>query len=128
LVVQFATWLWVDEWKTQTATAAVPGLSVTVTAAPTRVVWTMGDGGTETCDGPGTPYDPNVPADQQSTNCSYTYHESSAGQPGNDYHGTVTITYGASWTATNGSGGNLGAINVSAPFTARVGEIQAINS
>jgi len=128
LVVQFPTWLWVDGWKAQSATAAVPGLSATVTAAPATVVWNMGDGGAVTCNGPGTAYDPSVPAEQQTTSCSYTYGRSSAGQPGNSYDGTVTITYGASWTATNGSGGNLGALTVSAQFTARVGEIQAINN
>ena len=31
------------------------------TATPTKVVWDMGDGSTVTCDGPGTPYDPNDP-------------------------------------------------------------------
>ena len=128
LVVQFPTWLWVEGWQPQTATAAVPGLSATVTAAPTKVVWTMGDGGSVTCAGPGTPYDPSIPAEQQSTNCSYTYHVSSAGQPGNAYQGSVTISYGASWTATDGTGGNLGALTATAPFTARVGEIQAINT
>jgi hypothetical protein len=128
LVVQFPTWLWVEGWKAQSATASVPGLSATVTAAPTKVVWTMGDGGSVTCFGPGTPYDPNVPVEQQSTDCSYTYHESSARQPGLAYRASVTISYGASWTATDGTGGNLGALTATAPFTARVAEIQAINT
>lgn len=128
LVVQFPTWLWVQAWQAQSATASVPGLSATVTAAPTKVVWTMGDGGSVTCLGPGTPYDPNVPAEQQSTDCSYIYHESSAGQPGQVYRGSVTVSYGASWTATDGTGGNLGALTATAPFTARVAEIQAINT
>jgi hypothetical protein len=128
LVVQFPTWLWVQGWQAQSATASVPGLSATVTAAPTKVVWTMGDGGSVTCLGPGTPYDPAVPADRQSTNCSYTYHESSARQPGLAYRGSVTISFGASWTATDGTGGNLGALTATAPFAARVAEIQAINT
>jgi hypothetical protein len=128
LVVQFPTWLWVQGWQAQSATASVPGLSATVTAAPTKIVWTMGDGGSVTCLGPGTPYDAAVPADQQSTDCSYTYHESSAQQPGQAYRGSVTISYGASWTATDGTGGNLGALTATAPFAARVAEIQAINT
>ena len=128
LVVQLATWLWVDGWKPLTATAAVPGLTATVTAVPTSVTWTMGDGGRVTCAGPGTPYDPNTPYEQQSTTCSYTYHSSSAGQPGDEYVGSVAISYGASWTATDGTGGNLGALAATATFAARVGEIQGINS
>jgi hypothetical protein len=128
LVVQFPTWLWVGGWKAQTATASVPGLSATVTAAPTKAVWNLGDGGSVTCKGPGTPYDPSRPADQQSTDCSYTYQQSSAGQPGDAYQGSVTVSYGATWTATDGSGGNLGLLTTTAPFTARVGEIQAIGT
>jgi hypothetical protein len=31
----------------------------------------MGDGSTVTCDGPGTPYDPNDPT--ATTDCSYTW-------------------------------------------------------
>jgi hypothetical protein len=111
-----------------TATAAVPGLTATVTATPTSVTWTMGDGGRVTCAGPGTPYDPATPFEQQSTTCSYTYHTSSAAQPGNVYAGRVAISYGASWTATDGTGGNLGALTATATFAARVGEIQGINS
>src|SRR5579859_3130457 len=128
VVVQFPTWLWVDAWKSQTATASVPGLSSTVTASPVSSVWTMGDGGKVACNGAAKPYDFNVPDSQQSTDCSYTYHSSSAGRPGDTFQGSVTVTYGASWTATNGSGGNLGPLSVTTNFTVKVSELQAINS
>jgi hypothetical protein len=128
VVVQLATWLWVDGWRRQTATATVPGLTATVTAVPTKVTWMMGDGGRVTCTGPGTPYDPNRPYEDQSTDCSYAYHKSSAGQPGDAYTGSVAISYGTSWAATDGTGGALAPLTATATFTVRVGEIQAINS
>ena len=63
-VVNYLTWLWLQGgWLNQSATATVPGLSATVTAAPSKVVWSMGDGGQVVCAGPGMPWnssDPNA--------------------------------------------------------------------
>ena len=64
------TWLWIDEqdFTSVSASIAIANLSVTATAQPARVVWKMGDGSPDVvCDGPGTPYRPDVPdADQHS--------------------------------------------------------------
>ena len=51
--------------------ASAGPVTATATAAPSKVVWDMGDGDSVTCDGPGTPYsasDPNA-----TTDCSYTW-------------------------------------------------------
>ena len=50
-IVRVPTWLWLppSSWGTRSATASVPGLAVTATAAPTTVTWTLGDGSTITC-------------------------------------------------------------------------------
>src|SRR5690606_30446017 len=45
-LVRLPTWLWLagDSWQRQTASASVPGLTVTAVAVPTRATWQMGDG------------------------------------------------------------------------------------
>src|SRR5204862_7525444 len=55
-LVQLPTWLSLDaaSWRPQSATAAVPGVSVTATATPTQAQWSMGDGSTGVCRSPGT--------------------------------------------------------------------------
>lgn len=120
-VVNYPTWLWLQGgWATQSATASVPGLSATVTAAPVRVVWSMGDGGQVVCDGPGVAWNSSEP--NASTYCSYTYP--AAGQ----FTATVTVYYGASWTATDGTAGRLGAVTGRTTFAVAVDEIQTVNN
>lgn len=55
-LVHLPTWLWLgaDSWRARSASAQVPGVAVTATATPQQVVWSMGDGMTVTCTGPGT--------------------------------------------------------------------------
>ena len=123
-----ATWLWVpdSEWQPRSATASVLGLSATVTATPQQAVWTMGDGAQVVCDGPGTPYDTSRPDDEQSTDCSHTYWQSSLNQPGERYPASVVIVWSVQWTATDGSGGTLPAAWRGTRFSLRVTEAQAL--
>ena len=53
-------WLAIDPagFEAHDATAAVPGLSVTLSATPLNTVWDLGNGDTVTCDGAGTPWQP----------------------------------------------------------------------
>ena len=46
--VGLPTWLWLPaaQWRSASATAAVGTRSVTLTAAPVSVTWSMGEGGT----------------------------------------------------------------------------------
>ncbi len=57
-LVSVPTWMWVTtaSWSSQSATAAVPGFSVTAVATPQVARWGMGDGVAVTCRGPGTPW------------------------------------------------------------------------
>ena len=129
-VVNLESWLWVDaaSWAPQSSTVSVPGVSVTATATPVRVVWEMGDGGRVVCAGPGVAYDAGRPAASQSTDCSYTYRRSSAHQPGLRYPVTATVEWQASWTASGVvGGGDLGVIRRSSSTAVRVIEIQAVN-
>lgn len=120
-VVGVQTWLWLDQgWSPRSATATVPGLSATVTAEPSRAVWDMGDGDETVCDGPGKAWDPNQP--NATTDCSYTYPVAG--------HFTVTVTvyYTTTWSASNGTAGQLAAITGRTSVPVTVNEIQAVNS
>lgn len=85
----------------------------------------MGDGSEVVC-GPGTPWNPALRDEQQSTDCSHTYTRSSANQPGLVYQAQATMTWDVDWTATNGESGGLGPATRSVDFTMRVAEGQAI--
>lgn len=102
--VGIPTWLWLDgrKWRAVASPpATVAGESVTATATPTSVSWSMGDGHSTTCDGPGAPFsaaDPNHPP------CGYTYRVDSSRQPQtgtstNDRYFTVrgTVTWSITW-------------------------------
>ena len=123
-LVGVATWLWVDPtgWHPVSASASAGGVTTTATAAPTKVVWDMGDGATVTCDGPGTPYDPADPGG--STACSYTWPT-----PGS-YTVTATAYWSVTWTAVGAAGGgNLGVMaGPPAEVPVTVTQSEAINT
>jgi hypothetical protein len=129
-LVNVSTWLWINgsAWQALSATATAGPVSARATATPAEVVWLMGDGHSVTCTGPGTPYDSSNP--NATTNCSYTWTQSSAGQPGGVYHVTATVYYQATWAAAGApGGGSLGLVpGPSSQVAVRVAESQAINS
>ena len=129
LYVQIPTWLWVDEtwWRPYTATATAGRVSATVTATPTAARWSTGDGETETCAGPGTPWRPGLAED--ATDCSHTYRHSSAGRPDDSYTLTVTVEFEVTWsTNVPGGGGELESVQRSESRQVQVGEIQAVET
>jgi hypothetical protein len=98
------------------------------TAVPTKIIFSPGGGlPGVTCDGPGTAYRPSVPLADQSTDCSYLYHEPSAGQPGNVYAASVTVLWNVSWVGSGGAGGLVAAGRpVTTPMTLRVAAGEAL--
>ena len=128
-LTRLPVWLWVaaNAWQPQSKTAEVPGESVTATATPVSAAWSMGDGTTVTCKGPGTPYGGGNPAAASPT-CGYTYDQSSAGQPGGAYRVTVTITWDITWQGTGGAGGARAPLETVAAAEFRVAESQALNT
>ena len=100
-LVGLKTWLWVKEWDPTARTAAIPGLSATVSARPIRSTWDFGAGGKVVCEGPGTPYDFHRDAANQSTDCSLTFTRSGT------YAARVTVDWAVSWHASTGAGGTL---------------------
>ena len=124
-LVGVPVWLWTDvtptTWGPNSATASVPGLSVTARAQATRIAWDMGDGHTEVCDGPGTPYTAGA---VDSPTCDHVYETSSAGQSGDAFPITATTTWEVTWSG----GGTSGALTLTrtTTTTVRIGELQVL--
>lgn len=118
-------WLWTEQgtttWGPNTATASVPGLSVTATARAKWIDWDLGDGTTMRCEGPGTPH---IPGQVESPTCDHVYLASSAGQPGDVYTVMGTTTWEVTWSG----GGVSGVLQVTRSSSASVpiGELQVL--
>jgi len=135
-LVNLPEWFWVPRsaWSSLSQRTQAGPVWARVTAAPTSLSWNPGDGSPAvTCAGPGTPYDPTVSASAQSTQCSYTYTHSSAGQPQsgprpNDRFFTVTVTttWSVTWVGSGGASGQLPVISRSRSFPLSVAERQAV--
>jgi hypothetical protein len=129
-LVNLATFLWINpaQWVPQTASASAGGVTSTVTATPERVVWDMGQGDSVTCEGPGLPYEPNLPDDAQPSDCKFTYRASSANRPDKTFIVRATIEYHVTWSASGAAGGgDLGISRRSSTTPVRVAELQALN-
>ena len=74
-VVGVATWMWLDRtrWVPRSATASLPGLSVTATARPAGLVIITGDGSRVACRGPGSVWRPGGFAGSPSPTCGHVY-------------------------------------------------------
>ena len=124
ILVRVPVWMWIPsgDWRTESATASVPGGSVTVTATPSSVDWQMGDGTTVSCEGPGTAYDPRVhDPDADSPDCGHTYTTASAE---NDV--TAHMTWEVSWASTDGDGGDLPVLTTTSSEQVRVIESSGV--
>lgn len=132
LLVQLPTWIWVENWTEESRSASAGGVVATVTARPVRQEWDFTpnrldpetEGG---CAGPGRAYDASIPPESQSTECSFTFRHSSAGEQGAAYEGHLTVFYEITWTSNIGVGGSLGTVPRTLVVPVRVGEQQALN-
>ncbi|QIB49580.1 ATP/GTP-binding protein (plasmid) [Streptomyces aureoverticillatus] len=129
-VVGVPMWLWVRQSPTtfgpNTATATAGGVTVTATAKVKKVVWRMGDGGTQTCAGPGTPYKESYGM-KESPTCGHRYTKTSAKAAGRKFALTATSTWSIDWQVTGGGGeaGELTEVRQSQAQVA-VGEVQVV--
>lgn len=113
-----------DGWASRSATASVPGLSVTATATPSKVAWAMGNGESKTCSGPGTKFRQGVDDPYAaSPTCDYAYPEPSG--EGNAFTVRATVSYTITW-AGGGQSGTLDDLTGSGTTQLPVGESQAI--
>jgi hypothetical protein len=124
VLVTVPVWFWLDgsSWGSRSATASVPGMSVTATASPQKVVWQLGDGKSITC-GRGTVWPPGTDPKKASPTCGHTY----------DLPAPVTLTLTATvtWTVTWAGGGQTGTVPnliTTAQTTVHVAEAPAINT
>lgn len=125
-LVRVPTWLWLEDWEPVSATASVPGVSVTATARPTKVEWTMGDGTTVECSGPGTPYRAAEEAPSSpSPDCGHTYTSSSAGEPREAYPVSVRVQWSVRWSGA-GQSGTFPGLSTETSTSFRVLESQAL--
>ncbi|MBN1173103.1 MAG: hypothetical protein JXA67_13090 [Micromonosporaceae bacterium] len=126
-LVNLPTWLALDQgsWQSQSATASVPGVSVTATARPVKAVWSLGEGGSVTCTGPGTPWKAGTDPMASSPDCGYTYRRSSAGSAGAAFSVTVAITWEVTWAGA-GQSGTIAGLNTAGTVPVRVAESQAV--
>lgn len=127
VLVRVPVWLWVDPatWGTRSATAAVPGVTVTATATPTSVRWSFGDGTTDlTCAGPGKPWTPGTDP-RAASPCGHTYTRSSAAAPGQVFRLRATVTWSVAWSGPGG-GGTLAPLTTTATTAVRIAQSQAI--
>src|SRR3954464_6892383 len=127
-VLGLPTYLWVNNAGPHTLgpisdSATEGGVTVTLTARVSNVVWNLGDGTTLTCTGAGTPYRDEFGA-RPSPTCGHTYKHPSTELPGGVYRVTATAVWDVTWTG----GGQSGQIpfEVGSSTTIRIGEVQAL--
>ncbi|MGH3719411.1 MAG: hypothetical protein ACRDRI_11360 [Pseudonocardiaceae bacterium] len=128
-LVNLPTWLWLDRagWGERSATAEVPGVSVTAMARPTSVTWSMGDGVSVTCRGQGTPFPVGGDPKAASPDCGHLYRSSSAGQPGETFPVIATVHWTVTWAGA-GQSGTFPDLATSATGRFRVAEAQALGN
>lgn len=132
-VVFVPTWLWIppEDWHPVTVSAVAGTVTATVTAAPTAVSWSFGDGQRLSCPGPGVAYQPAEAAGAQGTYCSHVWTTSSASAAGGAFTVSASIDYRVTVTVLGAADGfpDLG-VHAGPPAQARVvvSEIEALGT
>jgi hypothetical protein len=121
-IVFVPTWVWLapQSWGNRSATASVPGMRVTATATPVRLVISTA-GKRVTCKGRGTVWTPGREAQAPSPTCGVTY-----GDPGS-FGLRATVTWNVSW-AGGGVTGTAPAMTTTASLTLPVIEEPVLNT
>ena len=121
--VGYPLWIWADgPTHVGPVSDSVGGLSVSLDAHLSKTVFRMGDGGTVTCTGAGTPYRNSIKPGTASPTCGYRYEKPSL--PKGNYTVTAISYWAVTWTVNGTSGVITVPIAASAPLP--VGEVQAL--
>jgi len=104
-------WLWIPEsqWSTLTKSTTAGGTTVTVTAVPTAVVWSMGPSSL-TCPDAGRAWSAGM-TDAATTSCAFAYKQDSHTQPDSAFKVSASIRYHLTWTCSgscSAASGDLG--------------------
>jgi len=128
-LVGLPVWLWTAvtpaTWGPASATAAVPGLSVTATAKAEKITWSMGDGNSVTCRNPGTEYKATF-GRAESPTCGY--HRGYQLPSSTQSNGRYTVTGTTTWQVTWIGGGQSGDLTVTRTSTTTIAieELQVV--
>ncbi|WP_322770523.1 hypothetical protein [Frankia sp. Cr1] len=116
------------QWAPVTATATIPGATVTVTAVPQTLEFQPGDGSPAVaCTGPGPVFTTGMAEPDRPPACSYTYRDASTVAPGGRaWPAVLTIRWQIGWTASDGETGALAPLTTTTDVPVVVGQIQAI--
>jgi hypothetical protein len=128
-LVGMPVWMWTETGPTtygpNTASASAGGITVTATAKVSQIVWSMGDGSTVTCAGPGTAYHREY-GKKPSPTCGHTYTRTSGGEKGGRYTVTATSTWVIDWEAGGAPGGGQLLETRTSQAAVAIGELQAV--
>ncbi|MFD5633634.1 ATP/GTP-binding protein [Streptomyces sp. NPDC127077] len=120
-------WMWVNRSATtygpNSASASAGGVTVKATAKVSKIVWSMGDGASVNCDGPGTHYASSAGMAQSPT-CGHVYAKTSAGSQSGKFPVTATSTWTINWQG-GGQAGQLIEVRQTNVQVA-VGEVQVV--
>ncbi|MFD6549700.1 ATP/GTP-binding protein [Streptomyces sp. NPDC058398] len=120
-------WMWVNQSATtygpNSASASAGGVTVTATAKVSKIVWSMGDGASVNCNGPGTHYMSSAGMGQSPT-CGHVYTKTSAGGQSGRFPVTATSTWTINWQG----GGQVGQLTEVRQTNVQVavGEVQVV--
>jgi hypothetical protein len=127
--VGLPVWLWTavtpGTWGPLSASATGGGITVTIEAKASSIVWDMGDGHRVTCNNPGTPYEARYGLAPSPT-CGYTYAwpSSTPEHPHGRYPVTATTYWTVRWSG-GGQGGVLAPTSQS-QTSVEIGEIPVV--
>ena len=124
--VNIPTWFWTDpaDYQDQSKSVTLQGITITVTAAPTSLVFDSGSGDTQSCAGPGRPWSSSDGNSAAPGHCSYSYRHVSAGGP---VTSSLTVNWGITWTATGAQGGTLQPLYSRSTATLNVLQVQVVD-
>jgi hypothetical protein len=123
--VQLWTYVWAGEWQSYARTVELRGVSATVTATPTALVFDPGNGDAAVnCPGPGRPW---TEADGNTAptggGCAYVYRSVTANGP---LTARTGIAWSVGWTSSTGAGGAFPALSTQSDSTFLVEQIQVV--
>jgi len=123
--VGLQTWVWAVNWQPLQRTVDLRGVSATVSATPTALVFDPGNGDAPvTCPGPGRPWteaDGNTaPTDG---GCGYVYRSVT---PAGPLTSTTGISWSVQWTSNTGAGGVFPALTTRSASSFLVEQIQVV--
>ena len=122
------TWFWTSpaSYAPVSKTESVPGVSATVVARPSVLVFDPGDGSAPvSCPGPGRAWKDADGGRPPPGGCGFTYRHTTDGAV---LTATVTIRWDVTWTGSGGAGGSFNGMTTQAAGPLQVLDVQVVNT